>query len=97
MPGACCTRGLSRPMGVTVTPSYSNLTQDCCGNSLREEALQSYYYCIEVQSFAVICKKPGLLQILSLLRSPEGCGDYIEQLNVSPNSQNKIAGIPSPV
>ena len=35
------------------------------------------------------------LQILSLLRSPKGRGDYIEQLNVSPNSQHKLAGIPS--
>ena len=46
-----------------------------------------------MQSFAVIARSQDLLLILSLLRSPEGCGDYIEQLNVSPNSQHMIAGI----
>jgi hypothetical protein len=36
-----------------------------------------------------------LPQILSLRRSIKGCGDDIEQLNVGPDSQHKLAGFPS--
>jgi len=39
-----------------------------------------------------------LTAILSVRRSPEGCGDHIKQLNISPDSQNIVTGIPcSPV